>query len=67
MGVTAIDWSVAAVTVSGVEPRMAPDAAVIVLVPVPAAVARPVAVMVAEDVEDVQVSWAVRFWVLLSL
>ena len=41
-GVTAIDCSVAAVTVSTVEPLTAPNVALIVLVPPPAPVARPV-------------------------
>jgi hypothetical protein len=46
-GVTAIDTSVAGVTVSSVEPLMLPTVAEIVEVPVPTAVAKPVALMVA--------------------
>ncbi len=45
-GVTAIDWSVAAVTVRIVEPET-PSVAVIVEVPGDMAVARPVALIVA--------------------
>src|SRR5712664_2508015 len=46
-GVTAIDTSVAGVTVSSVEPVMLPTVAEIVEVPAPTAVAKPVALMVA--------------------
>src|SRR5271168_3980618 len=46
-GVTAIDCSVAAVTVSKVEPLMDDDIAVIVEVPTPAPEARPAALIVA--------------------
>src|SRR5205807_6014919 len=46
-GVTAIDCSVAGVTVSTVEPVMLPTVAVMPLVPVVSAVARPVPLMVA--------------------
>ena len=67
-GVTAIDCSVAAVTVSTVEPLMAPEVALIVLVPTPTPVAKPPVVMVAvEVVAEAHVTDAVRFWVLLSL
>ena len=67
-GVTAIDCSVAAVTVSKVEPLIAPDVALIVEVPTPAPVARPAALMVAVAVvpED-QVTLDVRFCVVPSL
>ena len=67
-GVTAMDCSVAAVTVNTVEPLTAPEVALIVLVPTPAPVARPPLVIVAvEVVADAHVTDAVRFCVLLSL
>jgi hypothetical protein len=67
-GVTAIDCKVAAVTVSTVDPLTAPSVALIVLVPTPAPVAKPAAVIVAtEVVAEAHVNWAVRFCVLLSL
>jgi hypothetical protein len=67
-GVTAIDCSVAAVTVRTVEPLMDEDVAVIVEVPTPAPLARPAALMVAVVVvpED-QVTLDVRFCVVPSL
>jgi hypothetical protein len=67
-GVTAIDCSVTAVTVRTVEPLIAPDVAVIVEVPTPAALARPAALIVAVAVvpED-QVTLEVRFCVEPSL
>jgi hypothetical protein len=67
-GVTAIDCSVAAVTVSTVDPLTEPDVALMVLVPTPAPVAKPVLVMVAtEVVAEPHVTDVVRFCVLLSL
>jgi hypothetical protein len=67
-GVTAIDCSVAAVTVSKVEPEIAPEVAVIDDVPAETAVARPTAVIVAvAGVAELQVMLPVRFCVLLSL
>ena len=55
-------------TVSVVLPEIAPNVALMVLVPAPAPVARPPAVIVAtEVVADVHVTWAVKFCVLLSL
>jgi hypothetical protein len=67
-GVTAIDCSVAAVTVSTVEPTTGPDVALIVLVPAPTAVANPPALIVAVPVvPDAQVTEEVKFCVLLSL
>src|ERR1700678_977327 len=67
-GVTAIDCSVAAVTVSKVDPLMDDDVAVIVEVPTPAPLARPVVLIVAVVVvpED-QVTLDVRFCVEPSL
>ena len=67
-GVTVIDWSAAVVTVSTVEPLMEPSVAEIVDVPVPTAVARPAVVIVATDVvAEAQLTWPVRFCVVLSL
>jgi hypothetical protein len=67
-GVTAIDCSVAAVTVSTVDPEIAPDVALIVEVPTPAPVARPAAVIVATDVvPELHVTVPVRFCVVPSL
>jgi hypothetical protein len=67
-GVTAIDCSVAAVTVSVVEPFTVPDVALMVEVPTPAPVASPAAVIVATVVvPELQVAVAVRFWVVPSL
>jgi len=67
-GVTAIDCSVAAVTVSTVEPLIDDDVAVIVEVPTPAAVARPDALIVAMDVvPEFHVTVLVRFCVVPSL
>ena len=61
-GVTLIDASVAAVTVSVVEFEIAPETAVMVVVPVPTAEARPAAEMVAAPVfVELQVTEAVRF------
>jgi hypothetical protein len=67
-GVTAIDCSIAAVTVRVVEPLIAPDVALIVEVPTPAPVARPAALIVAvEVVPEDHVTVLVRFWVVPSL
>jgi hypothetical protein len=67
-GVTAIDWSVAAVTVSVAEPFIVPDVALMVEVPTPAPVARPAAVIVATVVvPELHVAVLVRFWVVPSL
>ena len=67
-GVTAIDCSVAAVTVSKVEPLMDDDFAVIVEVPTPAALARPAALIVAVVVvPELHVTVLVRFCVVPSL
>ena len=60
-----IDW---AVTANSVEPTIAPDVALIVLVPTPAPVAKPPAVMVAVGVvPDDHVTEVVKFCVLVSL
>ena len=67
-GVTAIDCSVAAVTVSKVEPLSDDDVAVIVELPTPAPVARPAALIVAMVVvPEVQVTLDVTFCVVPSL
>jgi hypothetical protein len=67
-GVTAIDCSVAAVTVSTVEPLMDDDFAVIVEVPTPAPLARPAALIVAVAVvPELHVTVLVRFCVVPSL
>jgi hypothetical protein len=67
-GVTAIDCNVAAVTVSKVEPLIAPDVALIVEVPTPAPVASPDALIVAMVlVPDDHVTVEVRFCVVPSL
>jgi hypothetical protein len=67
-GVTAIDCSVAAVTVSKVEPTTDPDVALMLLVPTPAPVAKPPVVIVAvPGVPKAHVTEFVKFCVLLSL
>ena len=64
-GVTAIDTSAAAVTVSVVDPLIAPDVAVISVVPAARLEARPLAAIVAvAGVPDVHVTLAVRVCVL---
>ena len=61
-GVTAIDTSVAAVTVRVVEPLMPPDVASILLVPAATAVANPPAVIVATlVVTELHVASPVKF------
>ena len=71
VGVTAMDTSVAEVTVSVVDPDLLPDVAVIVVEPAAAAVASPLEpaalLMVATPVlDEFQVTDAVRFCVVLS-
>jgi hypothetical protein len=67
-GVTAMDWSVAAITVSVAKPFIVPDVALMVEVPTPAPVARPAAVMVATVVvPELHAAVLVRFWVVPSL
>jgi hypothetical protein len=61
-GVTAIDCNVAAVTVSEVEPLIAPDVALIVEFPTPAPVATPDELIVAvEVVPELHVTVPVKF------
>jgi hypothetical protein len=61
-GVTAIDWSAAAVTVNPVEPEMLPSVAEMVTGPGATAVAKPVLLIVAQVVSDeAQVTWLVKF------
>ena len=71
VGVTAMDTSVAEVTVRVVDPEMIPDAAVIVVEPAATEVAIPsepaALLMIATPVdEELQVTVAVRFCVELS-
>jgi len=67
-GVTAMDTSVATVTVSVVEPVTLPEVAWMVALPVPAAVASPAVLLLATVVlSEVQVTELVRFCVLVSL
>src|SRR5580698_2783626 len=67
-GVTAIDCSVAAVTVNTVDPLTVFKVALMVLVPTPTPVAKPPAVIVAVAVvPEAHVTEVVRFCVLLSL
>jgi hypothetical protein len=64
-GVTAIDVSTAAVTVSVAEPLIVPDVAVMVAVPLATLVAKPPVLAVAIPVaEEVQVAVLVRFEVV---
>ena len=70
-GVTVMDTSVAAVTVSMVDPDMLPDVAVIVVEPADADVARPLEpaallIVATPPVDEFQVTDVVRFWVELS-
>ena len=70
-GVTAIDWSVAAVTVSVVLPVFPESAAVMALVPTPTVLARPfdpaaLEMVATAVVAEAQVTWLVRSWVELS-
>ena len=65
--VTAIDTNVAGVTIRFVDPLIAPETALILLVPVPAAVTKPPAVIVATEVVcEAHVTELVRFCVELS-
>ena len=68
-GVMAIDWRVAAVTVSTSAGDVTPvRLAVMLLVPVPTPVAKPAVVIVATDVvPEVHVTWLVMFAVVVSL
>ena len=67
-GVTAIDTSVAAVTVSVVLPEMLPEVARMVVDPVPRAVAKPAVLIVATvPAEELHVEVLVRFCVVPSL
>ena len=69
VGATAIDTSVAGVTVSvSAGLTMLPSVAVMLLVPVPTPVAKPPAAMVAtEGIEEVHVTLVVMFCALESL
>ena len=64
VGVTAMEDSVADVTVRVVLPEILPEVAVTVVVPAATAVARPALLTVATDgFDEVQVTWEVRSWV----
>ena len=68
-GVTAIDCSAAAVTVSTVEPVIAAERGADGRGPAPTrwpAPARGVVIVATEVVAEAQVTWLVRFWVELS-
>ena len=68
VGVTAMDSSTGGVTVSPVEPLIAPEVAEMVALPVPAPVARPLLLIVATALfEEPQVTELVKFCVLPSL
>ena len=65
VGVTAIEVSTTAVTVSVAEPLIFPDLAVMVAVPAATPVATPLLFTVATDVRDeLHVTLLVRFWVV---
>lgn len=67
VGVTVIETSVTAVTVSVVMPEIEPDAALIVVEPAAIDVARPEPLIAATDVfEELQVTEAVMSWFVLS-
>ena len=71
VGVTARDTSVAGVTVRVVEPAMLPDVAVIVVEPTATEVARPLEpaallIVAMAVLDELQVTAAVRFWVVPS-
>lgn len=67
-GITVIELRVGAITLSVVEPLTAPEAAIMVLLPVETDVANPAALIVATVfVAEVQVTELVRFWMLPSL
>ncbi len=71
VGLTATETSVAAVTVSVVEPEILPDVAVIVVVPAATEVASPfepaaLLIVAAAVLDELQVTAAVRFCVELS-
>ena len=67
-GVTVMDTSSAGMTVRTVEPETLPEVAVMVVVPSPTAVARPVPLMAATVVAELaQVAVPVRSWGVLSV
>ena len=71
-GVTAMEVSVAAVTVSTVEPVTLEKAAEMVLVPAPTPLASPrdplaLEIVATEVVPELQRTWLVRSWVDLSV
>lgn len=66
-GVTAIDWRIADVTVTPAVTVMAPEVAVIVLVPAAKAETKPALIVALTGVEEDQVTKAVRSCVLPSV
>jgi hypothetical protein len=71
VGVTAIDTRIAGVTVRAVEPEILPDVALIVVDPVATVVALPLEpatllIAATDTVDELQVTDAVRSWVVLS-
>src|SRR5215468_3195643 len=71
-GVIAMDWSVAEVTVSAVAPLIAPRAALMLVVPAATVLARPLEpaaleIVAAAVLEEAQVTWVVRSWVVPSV
>jgi len=67
-GVTAIDTSAAAATLNPVEPVMPPEAALIVVFPIPTVLAIPPLLIVATvTADDVHVAVLVRSWVVPSV
>jgi hypothetical protein len=67
-GLMAIETSVAAVTVSTVEPEIVPEVALMVVVPIPVLMTNPVVLIVAVVmVLDAQVAFPVKFCVLPSV
>src|SRR5262249_61233848 len=67
-GVTAMDCSVAEVTVNTVEPLVAPWVALMVVVPAATVLARPfepvaLEIVAAAAMEEAQVTWVGRAWV----
>lgn len=70
-GVTATDDSVAEVTVNLVDPVIVPTVALTVVVPAASVVAMPLLpeallIVKTDGDDDPQVTWEVRFWVVLS-
>ena len=72
VGVTEIDTSAAVVTVSVLLPETVPTAAVITVLPMPTELASPLVpaallIVATPVVNELHVTWVVRFWVVLSV